>query len=101
MKFVCTLTAVALLMAAPIMLWAAEDGPAIFEANCAMCHGDKGQGNADMQMPAVVGTAMTAEQMVTYLLKGDKTKTVHADPVAGLDDAKAKLVADFVKSLKK
>lgn len=101
MKFVCTLTAVALLMAAPIFLWSAEDASATYEANCAMCHGAKGEGNPDMEMPAVAGTSMTVEQLVAYLLKGEKDKTVHADPIAGLNEEQAKAVTGFVKGLKK
>jgi mono/diheme cytochrome c family protein len=102
MKVVCILTAAALLMVAPILLWSAEEtGATLFDSNCAMCHGAKGEGNSDMQMPAVAGTAMTAEQLVTYLLKGDKTKTVHADPVGALKEEQAKAVTEFVKSLKK
>lgn len=101
MKLVSTLTVVALLMAVPFLLWAAENGATLYESNCAMCHGEKGEGNADMQMPAVAGTAMTAEQMVTYLLKGDKNKTVHAEPIAGLNDEQGKVVSEFVITLKK
>jgi mono/diheme cytochrome c family protein len=101
MKVVCTLIAVVLLLGAPIVLWSAEDGASLYEANCAMCHGDKGQGNPDMEMPKVTGTSLTAEQLVTYLTKGDKAKTVHAEPVAGVNEEQAKTVAAFVIGLKK
>jgi cytochrome c553 len=101
MKVVCILTAVALLILAPVLLWSEETGAGVYDSNCSMCHGAKGEGNTDIPAPAVAGTAMTAEQMVVYLTKGDKTKTIHADPVAGLNEEQAKAVAAHVKTLKK
>ncbi len=100
MKAVCVLTVVALLVATPLLLWAAEDGAALYESKCAMCHGAKGEGNPAANLPAVKGTKMTAEEIVTYLTKGDKTKTVHADPIADLNEEQAKAVADHVKKMK-
>ena len=100
MKGVCILIAVALLVAAPILLWAAEDGAALYEAKCGMCHGAKGEGNKDAQMPAVKGTSLTVEQMVTYLTKGDKEKTIHADPIADLNEEQAKAIAEHIQKMK-
>ena len=100
MKGVCILIAVALLVAAPILLWAAEDGAALYESKCSMCHGAKGEGNKDAQMPAVKGTSLTVEQMVTYLTKGDKEKTIHADPIADLNEEQAKAIAEHIQKMK-
>jgi mono/diheme cytochrome c family protein len=101
MKGVCILIAVALLAATPILLWAEENGATLYDDKCSMCHGPKGEGNAEAKLPAVAGTTMTLEQMITYLTKGDKAKTIHADPVGDLNEAQAKAVAEFVKTLKK
>lgn len=98
MKGICSLVIVALLVAVPAVLWAAEDGAALYDAKCSMCHGSKGEGNGPM--PAVKGTAMTAEKLVTYLTKGDSTKTVHAEPVGDLKAEQAKAVTAFVKAMK-
>jgi cytochrome c553 len=100
MKGVCILIAVALLVAAPMLLWAAEDGAALYEAKCSMCHGAKGEGNKDAQMPAVKGTSMTVEKLVTYLTKGDKEKTIHADPIGDLNEEQAKAIAEHIKQMK-
>ena len=100
MKKFYTLSAVVLLAAAPIMIWAQADGAALYGEKCAMCHGAKGEGNSDMGMPAAKGTAMTAEALATYLLKGDPNKAVHANPMGQLNEEQAKAVAGFVKSLK-
>ncbi|MDM7998122.1 MAG: cytochrome c [Acidobacteriota bacterium] len=101
MKNFCLFIAIALLVAAPILLWAAEDGAALYESKCGMCHGAKGEGNSAAQMPAVNNSKMTVEQLVTYLTKGDKTKTIHSDPISDLNADQAKAIAEFVKSLKK
>lgn len=100
MKGVCILMAVALLAATPILLWAADNGAALFEEKCSMCHGSKGEVKSDA-MPAVKDTSMTVEQLITYLTKGNKEKTMHSGPVGDLNEAQAKAVAEFVKSLKK
>ena len=100
MKGVCILIAVALLVAAPILLWAAEDGAALYESKCSMCHGAKGEGNKDAQMPAVKGTSLTVEKLVTYLTKGDKEKTIHADPIGDLNEEQAKAIAEYIHKMK-
>jgi cytochrome c553 len=100
MKSICVLTAIALLAATPLMLWSAENGAELFSSKCAMCHGDKGEGNPAANLPAVKGTKMTVEQIVTYLTKGDKAKTIHADPISDLNEEQAKAIAEHIKKLK-
>ena len=100
MKGFCILIVIALLAAAPVLLWAAEDGAALFESKCSMCHGAKGEGNKEANMPAVKGTSMTVEKLVAYLTKGDKTKTIHADPISDLNEEQAKAIAEHVIKMK-
>jgi mono/diheme cytochrome c family protein len=100
MKNVCIVIALAVLVAAPLSLWSAEDGAAIYKSKCSACHGENGEGKPAVKMPAVKGTAMTAEQIVEYLTKGEKGKTIHANPVAGVNEEQAKAVTDFVINLK-
>jgi len=94
------LIAVALLAATPILIWAAENGAALYEEKCSMCHGSKGEVSSDA-MTAAKDTPMTVEQLIAYLTKGNKDKTMHAQPVGDLNEAQAKAVAEFVKALKK
>ena len=100
MKKKYILAAVVLLAAVPIMLWAQADGEALYGEKCAMCHGAKGEGNKDMGMPQVRGTEMTAENLTTFLLKGEQGKAVHSGPVGQLNEEQAKAVSGFVKTLK-
>jgi len=101
MKRVCILAAVAILAAAPVFAWSAEDGAALYSARCSMCHGEKGDVDNGPQMPAVQDTAMDVEKLVAYLTQGDKTKTAHADPIADLNEAQANAIAEHIKALKK
>ncbi len=76
----------------------AADGAATYKAKCAACHGPEGQGKIG---PAVKGTALTADQIVDLLTKGNDAKKVpHKKAVAGVTADDAKAVADYVKSLK-
>jgi mono/diheme cytochrome c family protein len=76
----------------------AQDGAATFKAKCAMCHGPGGEGKVG---PALKGTSLTADQIVEVLTKGNAAKKApHKKAIAGLSDADAKAVADFVKTLK-
>jgi len=76
----------------------AADGAATFKAKCAMCHGPNGEGKVG---PALKGTALTADQIVDLLTKGnDAKKAPHKKPIAGLAADDIKAVADYVKTLK-
>ncbi len=99
MKVLCILMTIVLLAAAPIFLWSAEDGAALYDSKCSMCHGDKGEGNPP-SIPKVAGSSMTVEQMVTYLTKGDSTKTVHKEPISDLNADQATAIAEYLKNLK-
>jgi cytochrome c553 len=99
MKALCILMTIVLLAAAPIFLWAAEDGAALYDSKCSMCHGEKGEGNPP-SLPKVAGTSMTVEKLVTYLTKGDNTKTVHKEPTSDLNEDQAKAIAEYLKKLK-
>ena len=100
MKMICVIAALAMLITVPLSVLSAEDGAELFK-KCAACHGDKGEGKAPMKMPAVKGTKKTEEQIVTYLMKGESSaKMIHVNPVAGLTEEQAKIIATFVKNLK-
>jgi cytochrome c553 len=100
MKSICMIVMAVFLVAVPLSLWSAEDGAAQFKDKCAMCHGDKAEGKPDMKAPALKGTKMTAEKLVTFLTKGEKGKGFHEDPFSSLSAENAKLIANYIKSLK-
>ena len=100
MKKIIVFAVTAIIAAVPMMLLAQADGAALYSEKCGICHGAKGEGNKDMGMPPAMGTKLTSEQLATFLLKGDSTKTIHSNPVGQLNDAQAKAVSDFVKNLK-
>ena len=101
MKNVCIVMVLAMLVAAPLSLWSAEDGAALYKSKCAACHGDNGQGKPAVKMPAVKGTKMSADKLVEYLTKGESGKKFpHNNPVSGINEEQAKAIADYVLALK-
>ena len=100
MKAVCILIMSVLVLTIPVFLWSAEEGPALYETNCSVCHGVKGEGTPDTEMPKISGTPMTLEELTAYITKGDETKMMHASPIQGVNEAQATLIAAHVKSLK-
>ncbi len=87
-----TATILILILLAAIALPAmAEDGAALYKAKCAACHGPDG---AKMAKANLTTIAKSEADIVTFLTTNDKHKTK-------VDEAGAKAVATFVKSLKK
>jgi mono/diheme cytochrome c family protein len=99
MKRICLFAILALLVAIPLSLWAAENGAELFANKCAGCHGDKGEGKGDA-LPAVKGIKKTDKQIVEFLLKGENGKTMHANAFSDVNEEQAKAIAAFIKSLK-
>lgn len=85
----------------PSFAQGADDGAALYKTKCSACHGASGEGKPAMKAPALKGTALTADQIAVHLTKGEATsKAPHNKGISGLNDAQAKAIADFVKSLK-
>lgn len=91
---------IALLAAVPSVSWAADDGAALFKSKCAGCHGATGEGKPAVKAPALKGTALDADKIAQHITKGEpNSKPPHKKAIAGITDAQAKAIADFVKAL--
>jgi mono/diheme cytochrome c family protein len=93
-KLASSATILALLTFAVPGLWAAEDGAALYKANCAGCHGADAAGKPAMKAPALKGKSAD-----------DATKAISSNPKHAalkkkLTDDQVKAVADYVASLK-
>jgi len=79
--------ALVLFIALPNLSWAAEDGAALYKANCAMCHNADASGKPAMKAPAVKGKS-AAE--ITKAMENPK----HASVQKKVNDAQVKAIAD-------
>ena len=90
------LTLITLLLVAMGTAWA-QDGAAIYKSKCAHCHGAQGQGKTG---PKLAGTSLSEDDIVNVLTKGGQLKAPHTKPYKGVNEATAKQVAAYVKTLK-
>jgi cytochrome c len=98
-KFVISVAA--MLLVIPLASWGADDGAALYKTKCAGCHGASGEGKPAMKAPALKGTKLEANQVVEHITKGESgSKAPHNKGISGLDDEKAKAIAEFIKTLK-
>jgi mono/diheme cytochrome c family protein len=85
--------AIVLFIALPNLSWAAENGGALFKANCAVCHGANAEGKPAMKAPAIKGK--TAAD-VTKAMANPK----HVVVKKKLNDAQFKAIGDYLATLK-
>jgi len=98
--FRCALS-IAFLLAVPAVSWASDDGAALYKSKCAGCHGAGGEGKPAVKAPALKGSALDAEKIAQHITKGEpNSKPPHKKGIAGVTEAQAKAIAEFVKSLK-
>ena len=92
---------IALLVAAPAVSWAADDGAALYKSKCAGCHGPAGEGKAALKAPALKGSALDADKIALHITKGEpNSKPPHKKGISGVTEAQAKAIAEFIKTLK-
>lgn len=94
----CKLTAAAtlLLLVTSTWCWAQDDGAALYQKKCASCHGASGEGKG--KTPGLKG--VDADTIVQQITKGKPdSKGPHKKAMAGVDEAQAKTIAEFIKSL--
>jgi len=85
--------AIVLFIALPNLSWAAEDGAALYKANCAMCHGPDAAGKPAMKAPAIKGKT---EADIKKAFENPKHTVVKKK----LNDEQVKAIADYLKGLK-
>ena len=90
-----------MLLALPAVVLGADDGAALYKAKCASCHGANGEGKPAMKAPALKGTSLDADSITQQITKGKAdAKAPHNKGMAGVNEEKAKAIAEFVKTLK-
>ena len=98
---ICNVLGVALLITVPAVLWAADDGAALYKSKCAGCHGAGGEGKPAVKAPALKGSALEADKIASHITKGEpNSKPPHKKGISGVTEAQAKAIAEFIKTLK-
>lgn len=78
-----------------------KQGALLYKTKCAGCHGTKGEGKPAVKAPALKGTSMTDDELAQHITRGEATsKAPHNKGIAGVTDAEAKSIAEFIKGLK-
>jgi mono/diheme cytochrome c family protein len=85
--------AIVLFIALPNLSWAAEDGAALFKANCAMCHGANAEGKPALKAPAIKGKTVAD---VTKAMANPK----HVAVQKKVNEAQIKAIGDYLATLK-
>ncbi|MGA3211519.1 MAG: c-type cytochrome [Terriglobales bacterium] len=88
------IVAVLLFLALPNVSWAAEDGAALYKANCAACHKADATGNPAMKAPALNGK--TADDVKKVLDSNPK----HAAVAKKLNADQVKAIGDYLAAMK-
>lgn len=85
----------------PTLSLGANQGASLYKTKCAGCHGTKGEGKPAVKAPSLKGTSLTADELAQHITKGEaSSKAPHNKGIAGVTDAEAKSVAEFIKTFK-
>ena len=92
---------IVLVVALPVVSWAADDGAALYKSKCAGCHGASGEGKPAVKAPALKGTTLDADKIAQHITKGEpNSKPPHKKGISGVTETQANAIAEFVKTLK-
>jgi mono/diheme cytochrome c family protein len=101
MRYAITLMAALPLCVASISL--AADGAALFNQNCASCHGATGHADTpagkSLKVPALAGDAKVAGMSDADITAAIKANAKHAAALKKMNDADIAAVAAYVKGL--
>ena len=100
MKCKLSIILTTMLLTATLDSWA-SDGATLYKKKCASCHVASGEGKPAIKAPALKGTALDANQLLDRITKGEATsKAPHNKGIAGVSEAHASAIAEYIKSLK-
>src|SRR5689334_22453457 len=100
-RILMTVLALGSSLAAPV--YAAEDGAAVFKAQCAKCHGETGESDTApgkaLKVPMLKGDAKVAGMSIEDIVKSVKGNEKHKSFVGKLTDDQITAAAGAAKQL--
>ncbi len=97
--------AVALFLILPNLSWAANEGAALYQAKCAMCHGADLAGKPAAKIPSLVsaGTKQLSDADLTDAIAngGKDKKASHAFANKGVTPDQVKMVVAYIREAQK
>ena len=97
--------AVALFLILPSLSWAADDGAAIYQAKCAVCHGADLAGKPAAKMPSLISDdakkASDADLTDMIANGGKNKKAMHAFANKGMTPDQVKMVVSYIREAQK
>ncbi len=92
--------AVALFIPIPNLSWAADDGPTLYKAKCAMCHGADAAGKSAAKIPSLISDE-AKKQSDADLTKAVAETAKHPASVKGLAADDVKAIVTYIRTLQK
>jgi len=97
--------AVALFLILPSLSWAADDGAAIYQAKCAVCHGADLAGKPAAKLPSLISDdakkASDADLTDMIANGGKNKKAMHAFANKGMTPDQVKMVVSYIREAQK
>ena len=98
------IAAVALTLSAPLA-WATDDGPTLYQAKCAACHGVDGAGKPAAGIPSLISAnvkkATDAELHDGIANGGANKRAAHSFQAKGLSPDQIHMIVSYIRELQK
>jgi mono/diheme cytochrome c family protein len=105
LAIVVAMIALALFLLLPNLSWAADDGPGIYKAKCAACHGADLAGKPATKAPSLLADSAkkaSDADLTDMIANGGKDKkAMHAFANKGVTPDQVKMVVDYIRAEQK
>ena len=105
LTIIVLMSAVALFVLLPNLMWAADDAAALFKTKCAMCHGADAAGKPAAKIPSLISAEakkLSDADLTDAIANGGKSqKPMHAFSKKGITPEQIKSLVAYIRTLQK